>query len=101
MTYLCAAIFVESAAQVARDAAIAAELGADMVELRIDRLTKSIALPNLTVPYIVTCRPAWEGGESELSDEDRIKLIQAMDWDAHGSARFVDIELVTYGRFPD
>ena len=101
MTHLCAAIFVESPAQVAHDAALAAELGADMVELRIDRLAKPLPLPNLTLPYILTCRPTWEGGESELPDEGRIKLIQAMEQDARGSARYVDIELETYKRFPE
>ena len=101
MTYLCAAIFVESATQVARDAALAAEMGADMVELRLDRLKDPIPLPKLTIPYILTCRPTWEGGESELSDEDRAKLIQAMDREAHGSAQYVDIELATYNRYPD
>src|ERR1700685_3326668 len=100
MSYLCVAIFVDSPAQVARDSALAAELGADFVELRIDRLTQPIPLPDLSIPYILTCRPNWEGGQSALSDEQRVTLIQAMDWAAHGSARYIDIELATYARFP-
>src|ERR1051325_10851603 len=39
MTDLCVAIFVEDAAQVKRDVARAAEAGADLVELRVDRIT--------------------------------------------------------------
>jgi hypothetical protein len=38
MTYLCIAIFVSDEAQARRDIAVAAEAGADMVELRIDEV---------------------------------------------------------------
>ena len=96
MTYLCVAIFVESPAQVARDAARAAELGADLLELRIDRLSEHFVLPHLSLPCIVTCRAEWEGGESKLSDEERIELIRCT---AVGTTSYVDVELATYRRF--
>jgi 3-dehydroquinate dehydratase/shikimate dehydrogenase len=98
LTYLCAAIFAETPEQVLRDAALAAEAGADMVELRIDRLTEPIKLPELTLPFILTCRPTSEGGESELSDEQRLDLLATM---SEGRAAYIDIELQTYIRRPD
>lgn len=97
MTYLCVAIFAESPAQIARDAARAAELGADLLEMRIDRLTEPMTLPDLSLPYVVTCRPEFEGGEGTLSDEQRIELIEST---GGPSAAYVDIELATFRRFP-
>ena len=97
MTLLCVPIFVQSVDQLRRDAALAAEAGADILELRIDRLTEPMPVPELTLPYIVTCRPIWEGGESELSDQQRLDLI---DWMSQ-SAAYVDIELETFKRRPD
>jgi 3-dehydroquinate dehydratase / shikimate dehydrogenase len=98
LTYLCVAIFAETPEQVLRDAALAAEAGADMVELRIDRLTEPMKLPELTLPFILTCRPTTEGGESELSDQDRLDLLATM---SEGRAAYIDVELQTYIRRPD
>ena len=39
MTRLCVAIFATDPQQVKRDTVVAAELGADLVELRLDGLT--------------------------------------------------------------
>jgi 3-dehydroquinate dehydratase/shikimate dehydrogenase len=97
MTLLCVPIFFESHEQAARDVALAAEAGADVVELRLDRLTQGIALPQYPVPVIVTCRPEWEGGESTLPDGERIALLEA----ASANARYADLELATYRRHPD
>ncbi len=95
MTRLCVAIFVRDAAQARRDVALAAEAGADIVELRLDDMPEP-AIPveiirNSTLPCIVTCRPTWEGGRSTLSDEDRLKLLAGCIGAAH-----VDLELKTY-----
>jgi 3-dehydroquinate dehydratase/shikimate dehydrogenase len=72
----------------ARDAAIAA----DLVELRIDTVNDpdvAGALADRRAPVIVTCRPVWEGGRFEGSEEERQRLLsQAIDLDAE----FVDIE---------
>lgn len=97
MTLLCVPIFIESPDQVKREAALAAEMGADIIELRADTLTQPITLPELSIPFIVTCRPTWEGGESELSDQQRLDLIAAMS----ESAAYIDVELKTYERRPD
>jgi 3-dehydroquinate dehydratase / shikimate dehydrogenase len=99
MTQLCVAIFVDDLAQARRDALIAAELGADMIELRIDTFDDKDQIPALlqsvSLPAIVTCRPAWEGGHGELSDEQRIELL---DRAVTAGARYVDVEFETSRR---
>ena len=92
MTRLCVALFVRDAAQVRRDSAVAAEAGADLVELRIDQLTDAAdvvaAVKASALPCIVTCRPVTEGGHSRLSPEHRLRLLLAAE-----SANYLDIEL--------
>ncbi|QOV91129.1 type I 3-dehydroquinate dehydratase [Humisphaera borealis] len=101
MTYLCVAIFVQSEQQAQRDIALAAEAGADMVELRIDDHADlgaiglgqlSLLLQSSSLPAIVTCRPIWEGGRSRLSDTDRLALLSAAD---EADAAYLDVELET------
>jgi 3-dehydroquinate dehydratase/shikimate dehydrogenase len=71
-----------------RDAATAA----DMVELRLDGVADvdvAGALRGRRVPAIVTCRPLWEGGRFDGSEEERRRLlVEAL---ACG-AEYVDIE---------
>ncbi|MDB5333522.1 MAG: aroD aroE [Phycisphaerales bacterium] len=99
MTHLCVAIFVTDLAQAQRDVAAAAEAGADMVELRIDELTDATLVADVvkaaTLPAIVTCRPTWEGGQSTLTDEERLDLLAKA---AEAGASYTDIELETFGR---
>jgi 3-dehydroquinate dehydratase/shikimate dehydrogenase len=101
MTRLCVAIFVTDIARARRDIAVAAESGADMVELRIDEFADAEALAGLlkasTLPCIVTCRPTWEGGHSDKSDEDRLAILEHAS--AAGAA-YVDVELETTRRIP-
>jgi 3-dehydroquinate dehydratase/shikimate dehydrogenase len=96
MTQLCVAIFVTDPARVQRDTALAAEAGADLVELRIDELIDQAAVKAAVaasaLPCVVTCRPTWEGGQSELPDDARIALLDAA---ATGNARYIDLELKT------
>ena len=96
MTQLCVAIFVTDLAKAKRDIALAAEAGADIVELRIDGLTSPDDVIELVegsiLPCIVTCRPVWEGGQSRLTDDDRVSLLEA---GAAGSTRYIDVELKT------
>ncbi len=93
MTRLCVAIFVTDIARAKRDIAIAAENGADLVELRIDALTDAHQVQDVvaasSLPCIVTCRPAWEGGQSELSNSDRAALLKAA---SGAGAAYVDLE---------
>jgi 3-dehydroquinate dehydratase/shikimate dehydrogenase len=92
---LCVAIFVQSADQAKRDIAVAAEAGADMVELRIDRVADAeevlTVLGSSTLPAVVTCRPTWEGGHCELPRDDRIALLHAVATEAG----YVDLELLS------
>lgn len=96
MTRLCVPILVRSHDQAVAEAAKAAELGADLVELRIDHLTDESAVVELVkavrVPVIVTCRSKDEGGESPLSDVERLRLLLAA---GEAGASYLDIELAT------
>jgi 3-dehydroquinate dehydratase/shikimate dehydrogenase len=72
----------------ARDAAVRA----DLVELRLDHLEVPDALAVLDGrrrPAIVTCRPAWEGGRFDGSEEERRKILEAA---MAAGAEFVDVE---------
>ena len=105
MTLLCVPIFVESVDQARRDAAQAAEAGADIVELRIDTFTEPAgAIPARNSkadeirqllgaaglpPSIVTCRPTWEGGNSELPEDERLALFFEL---AESDAQYLDME---------
>jgi 3-dehydroquinate dehydratase/shikimate dehydrogenase len=101
MTYLCVPIFVRELAQAQRDAALAAEAGAEIVEYRIDNLVEQDSMPVVQLvkqsplPCIVTCRPTWEGGESEASDVDRLRTLHEA---AVGGASYIDVELETKKR---
>src|SRR4051812_31166798 len=102
MTHLCVAIFVNDVAQAKRDIALAAEAGADLVELRVDSFAEPAALAGLAaqsiLPLIVTCRPTWEGGQSEQSDDERLTVLNVA---SVGNTRYLDVELETARRSPN
>jgi 3-dehydroquinate dehydratase/shikimate dehydrogenase len=79
MTRLCVPIFVTDLAKGRRDIAAAAGAGADMVELRIDKLrdqsVTGLLLADRILPAIVTCRRIDEGGYSPLDNSDRADLL--------------------------
>jgi 3-dehydroquinate dehydratase/shikimate dehydrogenase len=64
----------------------------DMVELRLDGvadLDVAGALQGRRVPVVVTCRPTWEGGRFDGSEETRAGILaRAMEL----GAEFVDVE---------
>jgi 3-dehydroquinate dehydratase/shikimate dehydrogenase len=98
MTYLAAAIMVESLEQAHADAAQAAERGADLVEFRIDRFVDQPQqlvelVKDSPLPCIVTCRAAWEGGQYEGDETSRIESLAAA---AGAGARYVDMELAAW-----
>ena len=102
MTLLCVPIFVESIEQANRDAALAAEAGADVIELRIDLLDTSFGIREVigimersTRPCIVTCRAASEGGQSELPAADRVRFLAELE-----DAAYIDVEWSTLRAFP-
>ncbi len=96
MTRLCVAIFVADEAQARRDMALAAERGADLVELRLDTFDGDAwdLLGHATVPVVTTLRANWEGGQSPLPDAVRVDRLRLL---THRSA-FVDLELAAYRR---
>ncbi len=72
----------------ARDAAE----GADLVEVRldgVDRPDAAAALDGRLRPTIVTCRPRWEGGQFDGSEEERRQILDAA---SAAGAEFVDVE---------
>ena len=75
----------------ARDTA-AADAGVDMLELRLDGvadLDVAGALHGRRVPVIATCRPTWEGGRFDGSEETRRRVLeQALE----AGADYVDVE---------
>jgi 3-dehydroquinate dehydratase/shikimate dehydrogenase len=102
MTLLCVPIFVESVEQAKRDVALVAEAGADIIELRIDQLDTSFGIGDVigvmersTRPCIVTCRAAWEGGQSELPAADRLRFLAELE-----DAAYIDVEWNAYRAFP-
>jgi 3-dehydroquinate dehydratase / shikimate dehydrogenase len=65
---------------------------ADLVELRLDAVREpdpGQAVADRRLPVIVTCRPRWEGGLFDGSEDDRLVLLRRA-WEA--GAEFVDVE---------
>lgn len=115
MTLLCVPIMVEDVEEGLRDARIARDAGADLLEYRVDQLFHGetdesgvAAIVRLVdespLPCIVTCRSASEGGDYDGDDAGRVAL-----WEHLGSAagttlspkfppRYLDIEHATYAR---
>ncbi|KAG8048855.1 hypothetical protein GUJ93_ZPchr0009g1255 [Zizania palustris] len=103
-TLLCVPATARAPREMAAEVAAAAALGADVAELRLDRLSgfaPSRDLPVLLagprpLPALVTYRPKWEGGEYEGDDEPRFEaLMLAMEL----GAEYVDIELKVADKF--
>ena len=113
MTMICVPLMVEDHAEAIRDATLAAEHGADMVEFRVDvyfedqvdstdllqdRIDRVLELVKASpLPCIVTCRPHWEGGEYHGDDDERVALYEALGTSDHPPA-YIDVELATYTR---
>jgi len=75
----------------ARDTAASTHM-VDMVEVRLDGvqdLDVAQALNGAAVPVVVTCRPVWEGGRFDGSEEERRRVLASGL--THGAA-YVDIE---------
>src|SRR5687768_3672869 len=98
MTQLCVPIFVHSVEQAHRDAALAGEAGADIVEYRVDHFTQFplqlVALVGGSpLLCIMTCRSPREGGAvAGLTDEQRIKSLKS----ALTAVGYIDVELETF-----
>jgi len=88
---ICVTVTGETAEAIRR-AREAAEADADIVELRLDSMTRpdaAAALAGRRKPVIATCRPAREGGAFTGAEEDRLRVLR--DAFALG-AEYVDVE---------
>lgn len=108
---------VEDHSDALRDAILAAEHGADLVEYRVDvyfedrsddengsveqlqdRIDRVLDLVEVSpIPCVVTCRPHWEGGEYHGDDDERVALYEALGTSETPPA-YIDVELATYTR---
>ncbi len=76
----------------ARDAAASGAAAPNIVEVRLDGVERpdpAAALEGRLGPVIVTCRPTWEGGAFDGSEEERRRLLLAA---VDAGAEFVDVE---------
>ncbi|MCC7390355.1 MAG: type I 3-dehydroquinate dehydratase [Phycisphaerales bacterium] len=104
-TLLCVPIMVESVDRARAEAIRAAELGADLVEFRIDQFFSGSEdqaevlrlVAGSPLPCIVTCRPTWEGGHYDGDEDQRVSLYEALGAAAHPPA-YIDAELGAYTR---
>lgn len=110
MTLICVPIVVKSSVQVLAEASLAAEHGADLVELRIDgffhgsqesteqtRTAITQLIADSPLPSIVTCRHSSEGGNTS-QDHPEPSAEELLDLFEHLAAqprppRYIDIEL--------
>ena len=74
---VCVSVAGETVDQ-AIDIAKQSEALADVIEIRLDRLSRPEVLPfmkNLTKPLLFSNRPTWEGGSFKGSEGERIALL--------------------------
>ncbi|KAH7654243.1 3-dehydroquinate dehydratase type I protein [Dioscorea alata] len=96
-TLVCASLIATSSEEMAHQMHVAAERGADLVELRLDHLPNfnpcsdlQFLIKDRPLPVITTFRPKWEGGEYEGDEISRFEALRlAMEF----GSDYVDIEL--------
>lgn len=116
MPLLCCPLLVHDAHRALADALAARDLGADIVEYRLDEFfSGGLADHDLQdeidaacrlvadspLPCIATCRPTWEGGTYDGPEDARIALFEALGTLAPPRGhppRYLDIELAAYTR---
>jgi len=108
VTAVAVSIAVQGASEVPSALELAARArlqGATLVEWRIDNLVdEKDALIHVrrlvresVIPCIVTCRPHWEGGEFDGSDQERVAFFEALGTGSD-PPRYFDVELAAYRR---
>jgi 3-dehydroquinate dehydratase/shikimate dehydrogenase len=107
-TLVCVPIMADDVAAALRDAEAARDLGADIVEFRVDRIFQGegdvdgqrdvLRLPAQSpLPCIITCRPTYEGGEYDGDDAARISLFEALGASDTPPA-YIDVEYEVFRR---
>jgi 3-dehydroquinate dehydratase/shikimate dehydrogenase len=103
MTLLCVPIFVTDLESARRDMSEALAAGADIIELRIDKLADLAILPTLLNEkrgnIIVTDRIRDEGGHTD--SDDKTRLLRLAEGPNQHAINFVDIELARLKKFPE
>ncbi|KAI4343243.1 hypothetical protein MLD38_027771 [Melastoma candidum] len=96
-TLICAPVMAESVDQMLSQIRTAKELGADLVEIRIDYLKNfspkqdlEVLIKQSSLPTLITYRPKWEGGEY---DGDEGKRQEALRLAVELGADYIDVEL--------
>ena len=90
MSRICVTVTADTTAELRRKRDDVSN--ADLVELRLDTVSDpnvAGALAGRKLPVIVTCRPAWEGGQFKGSEDERKQILR--DAIARG-AEYVDVE---------
>lgn len=114
MTLVCVPILVRTPAEALADAQQAKELGADLVEFRIDAFFTGTGAPDQEravfslvarspLPCILTCRSAAEGGHYDGPEEARAMLLDCLaraDHPGQMPPRYIDVEHATYASDP-
>ncbi|XP_057960848.1 bifunctional 3-dehydroquinate dehydratase/shikimate dehydrogenase, chloroplastic-like [Malania oleifera] len=96
-TLICAPVMAESVDQMLVLTQKAKELGADLVEFRLDYLKNfsprrdlEILIKQSALPTLITYRPKWEGGQYDGDEQKRQEALRlAMEL----GADFIDVEL--------
>jgi 3-dehydroquinate dehydratase/shikimate dehydrogenase len=104
MTKIAAAIMVSNLDQALCLAARAAELGADLVEYRVDNLAESpegaklvtTLIEKSPLPCIITCRASWEGGECDVDDQTRVSFLENACLNGELRPAYLDFELASH-----
>ncbi|KAG5232535.1 bifunctional dehydroquinate dehydratase/shikimate dehydrogenase [Salix suchowensis] len=104
-TLLCTPLRGTTVDQMLMHMSKAKNIGADVVEIRLDCLTNfnphrdlEILINQSPLPTLVTCRPVWEGGQYEGDETERQYVLRlAMQF----GANYVDVELEIAHDFND
>ncbi|CAH8361575.1 unnamed protein product [Eruca vesicaria subsp. sativa] len=100
---ICAPVMADSVDEMVTETCKAQDLGADLVEIRLDSLKEFNPLEDLEIiiqksplPTLFTYRPKWEGGQYEGDENERLDVLRlAMEL----GADYVDVELQVADEF--
>ncbi|CAF2374058.1 bifunctional 3-dehydroquinate dehydratase/shikimate dehydrogenase, chloroplastic [Brassica napus] len=100
---ICAPVMADSIDKMVTETCKAQELGADLVEIRLDSLKDFNPLEDLKtiinkspLPTLFTYRPKWEGGQYEGDENERLDVLRlAMEL----GADYIDVELQVASEF--
>ncbi|XP_056842638.1 bifunctional 3-dehydroquinate dehydratase/shikimate dehydrogenase, chloroplastic isoform X2 [Raphanus sativus] len=100
---ICAPVMADSVDKMVVETCKAQDLGADLVEIRLDSLKEFNPLEDLKIiiqksplPTLFTYRPKWEGGQYEGDEKERLDVLRlAMEL----GAEYIDVELQVASEF--